>query len=302
MEKHIVKESIGFIGLGIMGQPMCLNLRKAGFPLTVYNRTRQRMEPVLVAGATPADSPAQVAERSTIVITMVTDTADVEQVLFGDQGAVPGLKPGSVVIDMSTISPSATRRMAEKIKAHGSDMLDAPVSGGDVGAKAGTLAIMAGGDETVLERCRPVLAAMGKTITHVGGHGMGQTVKLCNQILVSVTNLAVCEAVSLAQQAGVDPMTMIEAVKNGAAGSWQLSNLGPRMVAEDFAPGFMVDLQQKDLRLALQSAFELHLPLPALSLVHQLFSACQARGEGREGTQALIKSLRAMMEKPAAGK
>jgi len=298
----MAQERIGFIGLGIMGQPMCLNLLKAGFPLTVYNRTRARMQPVLAAGGTAADSPQRVAENSTIVITMVTDTPDVEAVLFAEGGVIHGLKPTSVVIDMSTISPSATQRMAEKIKDRGSEMLDAPVSGGDVGAKAGTLAIMVGGGASVLERCRPVLQAMGKSITHVGSHGMGQTVKLCNQILVSVTNLAVCEAVRFAQQAGVDPLVMIEAIKNGAAGSWQLSNLGPRMVAEDFAPGFMIDLQQKDLRLALQSAFEMHLPSPALGLVHQLFSACQARGEGREGTQALIKSLQALTKNAAAKK
>ncbi len=277
-----------------MGKPMCLNLLKAGFPLTVYNRTTARTDEVVAAGAGRADSPQQVAEKSDIIITMVTDSPDVEQVIMAENGVRNGLNAGSVVIDMSTISPSVTRRLAEEISQRGCSMLDAPVSGGDVGAKAGTLAIMVGGDAQVLERCRPVFMAMGKTITHVGGPGMGQTVKLCNQILVSVTNLAVSEAVRFAQKAGVDPLTMIEATKNGAAGSWQLSNLGPRMAQEDFAPGFMIDLQQKDLRLALQAAYEMQLPMPAVAMVHQLFSACQARGEGREGTQALIKSLRAL--------
>ncbi len=276
---------------------MCLNLLKAGFPLTVYNRTTSRSDEVVAAGAGRADSPQQVAEKSDIIITMVTDSPDVEQVIMAANGVLNGLKAGSVVIDMSTISPSVTRHLAEEIRQRGCSMLDAPVSGGDVGAKAGTLAIMVGGDAQVLERCRPVLQAMGKTITHVGGPGMGQTVKLCNQILVSVTNLAVSEAVRFAQQAGVDPLTMIEATKNGAAGSWQLSNLGPRMAQEDFAPGFMIDLQQKDLRLALQAAYEMQLPMPAVAMVHQLFSACQARGQGREGTQALIKSLRALAGK-----
>jgi 3-hydroxyisobutyrate dehydrogenase len=273
---------------------MCLNLLKAGFPLTVYNRTQDKTAEVVAAGARLGASPQQVAEQSDIIITMVTDSPDVEQVIMAENGVLIGLKAGSVVIDMSTISPSVTRHLAKEIGQRGCSMLDAPVSGGDVGAKAGTLAIMAGGDAQVLERCRPVFMAMGKTVTHVGGNGMGQTVKLCNQILVSVTNLAVCEAVRFAQKAGVDPLTMIEATKNGAAGSWQLSHLGPRMAGEDYAPGFMIDLQQKDLRLALQAAFELQLPMPALALVHQLFSACQARGEGREGTQALIKSLRAL--------
>jgi 3-hydroxyisobutyrate dehydrogenase len=289
-----ILERIGFIGLGIMGQPMCLNLLKTGFPLTVYNRTEAKAAELVAAGARLAASPQQVAEQSDIVITMVTDSPDVEQVITGENGVLHGLKPGSVVIDMSTISPSVTRHLAQEISRRGGAMLDAPVSGGDVGAKAGTLAIMVGGDAQVLERCMPVFKAMGKTVTHVGDNGMGQTVKLCNQILVSVTNLAVCEAVRFAQKAGVDPLTMIEATKNGAAGSWQLSNLGPRMSGKDFAPGFMIDLQQKDLRLALQAAFEMQLPMPALALVHQLFSACQARGEGRQGTQALIKSLQAL--------
>ncbi len=282
---------IGFIGLGIMGQPMCLNLLKAGFPLTVYNRTAARTKTVAEAGAQVASSPADVAARSEVIITMVTDSPDVVQVITDENGVLAGLHKGSVVIDMSTISPAVTRQLAEQIETHGGEMLDAPVSGGDSGAKAGTLAIMVGGKREVFQRCLPVFQAMGKSITYVGGHGMGQTVKLCNQILVSVTNLAVCEAIQLATHSGVDPNTMIEAVKNGAAGSWQLSNLGPKMVAGDFAPGFMIDLQQKDLKLALEAARELHLPLPALSLVHQLFFSCQAHGEGREGTQALIKSL-----------
>ena len=225
----MAQERIGFIGLGIMGKPMCLNLLKAGFTLTIYNRTRQRMQEVIAAGATGADTAAQAAQNSAIVITMVTDTADVEQVVLGETGVLQGLQPGSVLIDMSTISPSATRTLAEQIKAHGSDMLDAPVSGGDLGARAGTLAIMVGGEKSVLERCRPVLQAMGKTITHVGGHGMGQTVKLCNQILVSITNLAVCEAVRFSQQAGVDPLTMIEAVQNGGCRLLAVEQSGGRV-------------------------------------------------------------------------
>ncbi len=283
---------IGFIGLGIMGEPMALNLLKAGFPLTVYNRTARRMEKLLAAGAAGAASPGEVAAASELVITIVTDSPDVEEVVLGDRGILSGLRPGSVVVDMSTISPAVTRSLAAAIEAHGSEMLDAPVSGGDIGAIAGTLAIMVGGKEEVFERALPVLQAMGKSVTRVGGHGMGQTVKLCNQILGAVTNLAVCEAVEFARKAGVDPLVMIEAVKGGAAGSWQLANLGPRMTADNFAPGFMIDLQQKDLRLALEAAREMQLPAPALALVHQLFTGCQAHGEGREGTQALVKSLR----------
>jgi 3-hydroxyisobutyrate dehydrogenase len=287
-------EKIGFIGLGIMGRPMCLHIMDAGYPVTVYNRTPAKMQPFIQAGATSASSPRELARNSDIIITMVTDTPDVEQVVLGENGIIEGASPGSVVIDMSTISPAATRHMVERLAHKGIDMLDAPVSGGDSGAKAGTLAIMVGGDSVVFERCLPVLRTMGTSITLVGGHGTGQTVKLCNQILVSVTNMAVCEALLFAAKAGVEPEIMINAVKNGAAGSWQLANLGPKMVRRDFAPGFMIDLQQKDLRLALDAAREMKLPAPAARLVHQLFNDCQVHKEGREGTQALIKSMERM--------
>ncbi|HQI49638.1 MAG TPA: NAD(P)-dependent oxidoreductase, partial [bacterium] len=228
---------IGFIGLGIMGEPMALNLLKVGFSLTVYNRTPRRMEKLLAAGASGAASPREVAAASEVVITIVTDSPDVEEVVLGGNGILRGLHPGGVVIDMSTISPAVTRKLAAEIEAKGGEMLDAPVSGGDIGAIAGTLAIMVGGKKEVFERCLPVFQAMGKSVTWVGGHGMGQTVKLCNQILGAVTNLAVCEAVEFARKAGVDPLVMIDAVKGGAAGSWQLTNLGPRMTAGNFAPG-----------------------------------------------------------------
>ena len=284
-------ENIGFIGLGIMGKPMCLNLLKSGYSVTAYNRTKSKMDEIVREGAEAADSPGQVADRSDIIITIVTDSPDVEEVILGKEGIIHGVKTGSVVIDMSTISPLVTRTIARKLNEKGAEMLDAPVSGGDTGAKAGTLAIMVGGKKDVFEKCLPVFEVLGKSITHVGDHGMGQTVKLCNQILVSVTNMAVCEALLFAKKSGVDPTVMIEATKNGAAGSWQLSNLAPKMVVRDFAPGFMIDLQQKDLRLALESAHKMHLSVPALSLVHQLFAGCQAVGEGSEGTQALIKSL-----------
>jgi len=282
---------IGFIGLGIMGKPMSLNLLKAGFQVTVWNRTTSKMDDVVQQGAQSGKSPADVAARSDVIITIVSDTPDVEKVILGENGVIHGVKESSVVIDMSTISPTVTLEIAAQLDQKNVDMLDAPVSGGDTGAKSGTLAIMIGGEKDVFERCRPVFEAMGKTITHVGGNGKGQAVKLCNQILVSVTNMAVCEAVLLAKKSGVEPETMIEATKNGAAGSWQLANLGPKMAKRDFAPGFMIDLQQKDLRLALETARELKLPVPALSLVHQLFMSCQARGEGQDGTQALIKSF-----------
>lgn len=289
-------KKIGFLGLGIMGQPMCLNIIKAGYTVTAWNRTKSKTEIIAQAGGHIAGSPKEVAEQSDIIITIVSDSPDVEEVVLGESGIIHGIQPGSVLIDMSTISPAVTKNIADQLKEKGVDMLDAPVSGGDSGAKAGTLAIMVGGDGTVLERCMPILQTMGKTITHVGDNGMGQTVKLCNQILVSVTNLAVCEAVTLARLSGVDPKQMIKATENGAAGSWQLSNLGPKMVERDYAPGFMVDLQQKDLRLALETVRDVGSVAPALALVSQLFSGIQAHGEGREGTQALIKSIERLCE------
>ncbi len=285
-------EKIGFIGLGIMGKPMALNLIKAGFELVVFNRTSSKMDELINAGAIGVKSPKEVAENSDIIITIVSDTPDVENVILGEHGVIHGVKEGSVVIDMSTISPAVTKEIAVKLKEKNVEMLDAPVSGGDTGAINGTLAIMVGGESDVLDRCMPIFSAMGKSITHTGANGMGQIVKLCNQILVSVTNMAVSEAVLFAQRSDVDAQTMIEATKGGAAGSWQLANLGPKMVNEDFAPGFMIDLQQKDLRLVLESAAQINLPLPALSYVHQMYTSNQANGEGKEGTQALYKAVR----------
>jgi len=285
-------EKIGFVGLGIMGKPMALNLLKAGFDLIAYNRTEDKVDAIINAGGKKGKTPKEVAEQSDIIITMVSDSPDVEEVILGENGIVFGLKEGSVIIDMSTISPSVTRNIAEKLRDKKVEMLDAPVSGGDVGAINATLSIMVGGSQNTLNRCRPIFEAMGKSVTHCGTNGMGQTTKLCNQILVSVTNMAVGEAVLFAQKSGLNALTMVEATKGGAAGSWQLANLGPKMVNEDFAPGFMIDLQQKDLRLVLDAAEELHLPLPALSYVHQLYKSNQANGEGKEGTQALFKSIK----------
>ncbi len=287
-------ERIGFIGLGIMGEPMCRNLMKAGYACTVNTRTNSRAEKLLSEGAAWSDSPKDTAGKSDVIITIVTDTPDVEKVILGDDGIVEGINPGSVVIDMSTISPSATRDMAAALKAKGADMLDAPVSGGDTGAIAGTLSIMVGGRQEVFDRCLPVFEAMGKSINLIGDHGAGQMTKLCNQVAVSVANLAMAEALLLAAKAGLDMEKMLAAISGGAAGSWQLSNLAPRIIKRDFDPGFMVKLQQKDLRLVLGAASELGLGLPGASLAHQLFNAVEAAGEGDEGTQALVKSLERM--------
>lgn len=287
-------ERIGFIGLGIMGEPMCRNLMKAGYACTVNTRTKPRAGQLLSEGAAWSDSPKDTAGKSDVIITIVTDTPDVEKVILGDDGIIEGINSGSVVIDMSTISPSATRDMAAALKEKGADMLDAPVSGGDTGAIAGTLSIMVGGKQEVFDRCLPVFEAMGKSINLIGDHGAGQMTKLCNQVAVSVANLAMAEALLLAAKAGLDMEKMLAAISGGAAGSWQLSNLAPRIIKRDFDPGFMVKLQQKDLRLVLGAASELGLGLPGASLAHQLFNAVEAAGEGDEGTQALVKSLERM--------
>ncbi len=282
---------LGFIGLGIMGKPMARNLLKAGFPLIVYSRRRSSVEELVIDGATGARSSHEVAKASDVVITMVTDTPDVRDVIVGENGALSGLRAGGVIIDMSTISPSATREIAEVALAKGVEYLDAPVSGGEGGAIAGTLSIMVGGKEETFTIALPILQAMGKNIIHVGGVGAGQLTKLCNQIAVAVTNLAMSEALLFGAKAGIDLEKMHKAISGGAAGSWQLSNLGPRIFQRDFAPGFMVKLQQKDLRLVLQEADRLQLALPATSLVHNLFNALEAMGARDEGTQALVKVL-----------
>ena len=284
-------ERMGFIGLGIMGKPMARNLLKAGYPLTVYNRSDGPVEELVAAGAVAAASPQAVAAEADIIVTIVTDTPDVRQVLLGENGAIHAIKQDSVVIDMSTISPTATREMASIIQEKGASMLDAPVSGGEGGAIAGTLSIMVGGEEVVFKRCLPVFETLGENIVHVGRCGAGQLTKLCNQIAVAVTNLAMSEALIFGAKSGLDLKKMQHAIQGGAAGSWQLSNLAPRVLERDFAPGFMVKLQQKDLRLVLQEADRLKLSLPATSLVHHLFHALESQGGGDEGTQALVKVL-----------
>lgn len=284
--------NVAFIGLGIMGLPMAGHLAAAGHRLFVNTRTKAKADALLSRGATWCDSPADAAKHADFVFSCLPDTPDVQDVLLGKHGVIHGVRTGHVIVDHSTISPKATREMAAKLAAKGATLLDAPVSGGDVGARNATLSIMVGGDEKAFQTVLPLLQTMGKTITHTGPSGSGQLTKLTNQVLVSVTNLATCEALNFAREAGLDPEKTIQAIAGGAAGSWQFSNLGPRMVKGDFAPGFTIDLQQKDLRLVLESAAELHLPLRAVQLVHELFAVAQARGWGREGTQALFKTIK----------
>jgi len=287
----------GFIGLGIMGLPMAKNLLAAGFPVVAYNRSPAKIDTLAELGAERGESPADVAARSDVVIICVTASADVEAVVLGAEGipgVLDGVREGSVVIDMSTISPAVTRTLAARLAERGVAMIDAPVSGGEQGAIGGTLSIMCGGEAEALDRVRPVLEAMGRKITHCGPSGAGQTVKLCNQIAVVLNNLAMAEALVFCQRSGVDPAVMLEAIASGAAGSWQISNLGPKVIARDFAPGFKVGLQQKDLRLALEAADELDLPLAGTALVHQLFRAVEHREGPDTGTQALVQALEAL--------
>ncbi len=282
---------IGFIGLGIMGQGMARNLLKAGFELTVWNRTAERMAPLVAAGARAANHPAAVAAASDIVITCVSDTPDVEAVILGADGVVEGARRGALVVDMSTISPQATREIASRLAQKGVFMLDAPVSGGSEGAANGALSIMIGGDAEQVARARPALEAMGKTITHVGPAGAGQTVKLVNQILVVMTMWGVSEALLFAQAGGLDLQKTLEAVSGGAAGSWMLSNRGPQVIERDWRPGFTIDLQQKDLRLVLEAADQMGAPAIGVATIFNLYRTLQAQGLGAEGNHALVKAL-----------
>ncbi|HZD38572.1 MAG TPA: NAD(P)-dependent oxidoreductase [Actinomycetes bacterium] len=284
-------DRVGFIGLGIMGSGMTHNLLRASVDLTVYNRTPVRMQPLADAGAATAASPAGLAATTDVVFVCVSDTPDVEAVLLGADGVIHGAKPGSLVVDMSTISPRATRRIAERLAEAGVAMLDAPVSGGSEGAAKGTLSIMVGGEAADLERARPYLETMGSTITHVGPVGAGQSCKLVNQILVVGNMLAAAEALLFAQAAGLDLDRTIEAVAGGAGGSWMLANRGPQAVRRDWRPGFTIDLQQKDLRLVIEAADETGAPVLATSTVFQLYRTLQRAGLGAEGNHALVKAL-----------
>jgi 3-hydroxyisobutyrate dehydrogenase len=289
-----MSERIGFIGLGIMGTGMTHNLLKAGFEVTVWNRTASRMDPLVQAGAQAAESPADVARQSDIIITCVSDTPDVEAVILGENGVIDGARSGALVIDMSTISPQTTREIAAKLAEKGVRMLDAPISGGSEGAAKGTLSIMVGGAAADFQRAVPCFEAMGKTITHVGATGAGQTVKLVNQILVVINMYAASEALLFAQAGGLDLQKTLDAVTGGAAGSWMLANRGPQVIAGDWRPGFTVDLQQKDLRLVLEAADQMGLPVLGTSMIFNLYRTLQAQGLGGEGNHALIKALEKM--------
>jgi 2-hydroxy-3-oxopropionate reductase len=283
--------NVAFIGLGIMGTPMAHNLHKAGHTVFVHGRRPESMAPLAEAGCTACKTAAEVASLAEIIIVMVSDTPDVEQVIFGENGVALGAKPGSVVVDMSTISPTATRCMAEQLHARGIEMLDAPVSGGEVGAINATLSIMVGGKPAVFERVRPVFEAMGKNIVRVGDHGAGQVAKACNQIVVAVTIEGVAEALTFARKNGVDPARVRDALMGGFAGSRILEVHGKRMLDNDYTPGFKTRLHQKDINIVMQTAKELGLSLPGAALVMQHLNALMGTGGAELDSAAVMKII-----------
>jgi 3-hydroxyisobutyrate dehydrogenase len=287
---------VGWIGTGVMGASMCGHLLDAGYPATVHNRTREKAEPLLGRGAAWAASPAEVAAASDVVFTIVGYPADVRSVILGPEGVLAGAREGAAIVDMTTSEPSLAVEIHEAARAQGVAAIDAPVSGGDVGARNGTLSIMVGGDGDAVERVRPLFEVMGKTIVHQGGPGAGQHTKMVNQILIATGMIGVCEALLYGYRAGLDLETVLESVAGGAAGSWSLSNYGPRMLAGNFDPGFMVEHFVKDMGIALSEARRMDLSLPGLALAQQLYVALVAQGQGRKGTHSLLLALASLSE------
>jgi 3-hydroxyisobutyrate dehydrogenase len=286
--------SLGWIGTGIMGRSMSGHLEAKGHAVTVYSRTRERAEALLEQGARWADSPADVAAASDIVFTMVGFPADVRDVYFSDDGVLRSLRSGAVAVDMTTTEPSLAIEIAKASAAKGAAAVDAPVSGGDVGARNATLSIMVGGDPEPVVRIMPLFEVMGKNIVHQGGPGAGQHTKMCNQIVIAGTMVGVCESLIYGTRAGLNLETMLQSIKSGAAGCWTLENLAPRVLKRNFDPGFVVEHFIKDMGIALAEAGRMKLSMPGLALVHQLYVAVQAQGHGRKGTHALMLALEQM--------
>jgi 3-hydroxyisobutyrate dehydrogenase len=285
------KTRVGWIGLGVMGRSMCGHLIDRGFSATVYTRTRSTADPLVARGAAWVDSPKAVAERSDVVFSIVGFPRDVREVMLAESGALAGSKRGSVLVDMTTSEPSLAVEIYEAAKAKGVASVDAPVSGGDIGAREARLSIMIGGDEAVVESLRPCFDAMGKTVVRQGGAGAGQHTKMVNQTLIASNMIGVCEGLLYAYRAGLDLKTVMKSVASGAAGSWSLANLGPRMIANNFDPGFFVEHFMKDMGIALAEANRMNLALPGLALANQLYTALRAQGDGRKGTHALMLAL-----------
>ena len=285
------KTKLGWIGVGVMGSSMCGHLMAKGFAVTVYNRSRGRVEALLAKGARWAESPKAVAEAADVVFTIVGYPADVRQVVLGPHGTLAGSKPGNILVDMTTSEPALAQEIAAEAAKRGVHSVDAPVSGGDIGAREARLSIMIGGEKEVVDALNPCWEAMGKTIVHQGPPGAGQHTKLLNQILIASNMLGVCEALLYGYRAGLDLKTVLQSVSSGAAGSWSLSNLGPRIIDNNFDPGFFVEHFIKDMGIALAEARRMNLSLPGLALANQLYIALAAQGHQRDGTQALHLAL-----------
>lgn len=285
------KTTIGWIGTGVMGSSMCSHLIKKGYKTVVYNRTRRKAKSLIEQGAEWAKTPKDVAANSDVIFTIVGFPNDVRQVYFGGDGILEGIQKGSLVVDMTTTEPTLAEEIYEAAKLRGASSVDAPVSGGDIGAHAGTLSIMVGGDKKDVDSVMPLFKLMGKNIVHQGGAGKGQHAKMCNQIMAASLMIGVCETLLYGYKAGLDLDTMLSSVGKGAAASWMLTNLAPRMVKRDFRPGFYVEHFIKDMGIALEEAKKMNLSLPGLSLVQQLYIVTKAQGHGRKGTQALLLAL-----------
>ncbi len=293
-EVEAAKTRIGWIGAGVMGLSMCGHILDHGYPVSLFSRTRAKAEPLLARGAAWAASPGAVAERADVVFTMVGFPDDVREVYFGESGILNSAREGSVLVDMTTTEPSLAKEIHGAAAALGIAAVDAPVSGGDVGAREARLSIMVGGDKEAVDKVMPLLGILGKTVVHQGGPGAGQHAKMCNQIVIAGTMIGVCESLIYGHKAGLDLPTMLSSISGGAAACWSLSNLAPRALRRDFAPGFFVDHFVKDMGIALDEAKRMNLALPGLALVHQLYVALQAQGGGRNGTQALLLALERM--------
>jgi 3-hydroxyisobutyrate dehydrogenase len=288
--------TVGWIGTGVMGMAMCGHVLDAGFRVTVHSRTKERAEPLLERGATWADTPAEASAAADAVCLIVGYPADVRAVVLGPDGVLAGAKEGAVVVDLTTSEPSLAMEIHDAAATRGVAALDAPVSGGDVGARNGTLSIMVGGAEATLENVRPLLETFGRTVIRQGGPGAGQHTKMVNQILIASGMIGVCEALLYGYRSGLDLERVLESVATGAAGSWSLANYGPRMLSGDFAPGFLVDHFVKDMGIALAEAERMRLSLPGLALAKQLYVALQAQGSGRLGTHALMLAVASLSD------
>ena len=282
---------IGWIGLGVMGAPMCGHLLRQGHPVTVFTRTPSKAASVLAKGAKWVESPLAVAEASEVVFTMVGSPLDVRQVYLGEAGLLKGARAGSLLVDMTTSAPSLAREIFEAAQSRGVQSIDAPVSGGDIGASEATLSIMVGGEEKAVDAIVPLLGALGRSIVRQGGPGMGQQAKLCNQIVIAGTMVGVCESLVYGYRAGLNLETMLASITTGAAACWTLTNLAPRILRRNFNPGFLVDHFLKDMGIALDEAAQMGLVLPGLALVQQLYLAVQSQGHGKSGTHALVLAL-----------